>query len=446
MYKSQRLSHRFSRHLIIVGLLSLFTAIVLVFLFVEEIEISILELELLEEKNYIADKITQGQLNHWQSARLDIYYLPDTMSDSVLPDYMQGRSAPFRQELIIDGITYLLRIDDMDGLAGQVYLSQDISILESRLDIIQVTLGGIALAVCVFVLLLARKQSIKLTQPLNRLLRDIQFCERESSQATLTGKYEFQEFDLIAASFNRYVERQRESINREKSFIKLASHELRTPLSVIAGATDVILKRGKVSTHDSLTVDRIRQATTTMQQDVNALLQLSRQPIDEEPSERRNVVDLLAEVSLELERSHADFQNRIEINVTANKPNLPQSQHTQPEVPEAMGRLVFRNLIRNALQHTEDRVIVDISNEDSIYIRDFGHGLPQEMVMSITDHTHTTPSLQQHPTVETTLKENSFGLLIVQLVCERLNWTLELVQSSREGTIIKVNISADQHP
>ena len=123
MSKPRRLSHRFSRHLIVVGLLSLFTAIVLVFLFVEEIEKSILELELLEEKNFITDKIIGGQLNHWQSARLDMYFLPDSMSDDVLPSYMQGLSAPFRQELIIGGTTYLLRIDSMPTLSGQVYLS-----------------------------------------------------------------------------------------------------------------------------------------------------------------------------------------------------------------------------------------------------------------------------------------------------------------------------------
>ena len=69
MSKTQRLSHRFSRHLIIVGLLSLFTAIGLVVLFVEEIEKSILELELLQERDFISDKITENQLNHWESGR-----------------------------------------------------------------------------------------------------------------------------------------------------------------------------------------------------------------------------------------------------------------------------------------------------------------------------------------------------------------------------------------
>jgi len=440
MSKPRRLSHRFSRHLIVVGLLSLFTAIVLVFLFVEEIEKSILELELLEEKNFITDKIIGGQLNHWQSARLDMYFLPDSMSDDVLPSYMQGLSAPFRQELIIGGTTYLLRIDSMPTLSGQVYLSQDISILENRLVIIQLTLAGIALAVCFLVLILARRQSVKLSQPLNRLIGDIQSCEREGSQAVLQGHYEFQEFELIAASFNRYVERQRESISREKSFIKLASHELRTPLSVIAGATDVILKRGKLTTNDSLAVDRIRQSTTTMQEDINALLQLSRQSVESGPSQRRNLIDLLAEVSLELERSQHDFRNRIQLRFDDHENDQARPQKDRYLVPEAMGRLVFRNLIRNALQHTDEMVVIEVTTDLSVLIRDFGAGLPEEVKNRVNQN-----AIQPNPRVDaneqTPLQEISFGLLIVQLVCEQLNWPLELDQSTSQGTVFKVHVS-----
>lgn len=439
MSKSQRLSHRFSRHLIIVGLLSLFTSMVLVFLFVEEIEISILELELLEEKNHISDKIIEGQLNHWQSARLDIYYLPDSMSDSILPSYMQGKSAPSREEIIIDGTTYLLRVDAMETLDGQVYVSQDISILESRLDIILVTLIGIALAVCIIVLLLARRQSIKLTRPLNRLIGDIQSCEKESSQATLQDNYEFQEFDLIAASFNRYVDRQRESIDREKSFIKLASHELRTPLSVIAGATDVILKRGQLDAKDSLTVDRIQQAVTTMQHDVSALLQLSRQSAEPESFSQRNLIDVLAEVSLELERSHPGFQNRIDLHFADHRQHESDPQADRLLIPEAMGRLVFRNLIRNALQHTQGKVVIEVQTNFTVLIRDFGAGLPEAIVDTLSKPQSTSPLNLGVPTTPS-LQVNSFGLLIAQLVCERLDWRLELEQTTSKGTTIRVHL------
>jgi len=420
-------------------LLSLFTAIGLVVLFVEEIEKSILELELLQERDFISDKITENQLNHWESARMDIYYLPDSMSDSVLPDYMRDRSAPFRQELIIDGTTYLLRVDTMTPLSGRVYLSQNITILESRLVIIQVTLFGIALAVCFLVLILARRQAVKLSQPLNRLISDIQSCEQEGSLATLQGKYEFKEFELIAASFNRYVERQRESINREKSFIKLASHELRTPLSVIAGATDVMLKRGQMGTSDSLTIDRIRQATTTMQDDVNALLQLTRQQVELTSSHHRNLIDLLAEVSLELERSHSNFKNRIELLFDDSHKNGAPPQSNSYQVPDAMGRLVFRNLTRNALQHTDGKVVIEVKPDLSVYIRDFGQGLPIDITDTMLGEAIRLP-VEEVSNEKTSLKESSFGLLIVQLVCERLNWTLELEQSTPHGTTIKVTV------
>lgn len=392
-------------------------------LFVNDIEDTILSLELKVDADYFKQQIRPGELQHWKTGRLEAVFLPEGEPESRLPQAFQYRPVPFSEEVDVGEKTLLMNIEQTSRPPGRLFLVQDITIMENQEALVQLTLLAIAAGMLFLGLIVSRESARYLLTPLRRLTQGVQATEPGQSMQRLTADYRDREFEAIAEAFNRFLTALESHIEREKSFVKLASHELRTPLAVISGALDVLEQRQSLSQADHKTLTRIRTATRTMREDTEMLLLLARGKTNHDNVVRVNVLQLVRETIDDLKQTNSEYTDRTKVSLEGPIPVVLSDP--------ALIRTLLRNLLQNALRHTRSAVEVHV-NQQHIRIRDFGSGLPPHVVEKLSAMTSFSKSGQ--------LQDSSFGLLIVQLVCERLDWKLEVEQSGGQGTVFLVTM------
>ncbi|MEX2961851.1 sensor histidine kinase [Microbulbifer sp. TYP-18] len=392
-------------------------------LFFEDVESRALNFELQANADFFKANIEGNKFQHWKTADLEAFFLPQDGSDARLPELFRGREAPSFDEVKIDGKTFLITVEQVNTPSGKLYLAKDFTSMERREFIVEAFLVLFAAIMLVAGFFVSKGSARLLIKPLEKLSRDIRVVKPGVSMQRLKRDYRDIEFVRIAESFNLFLSELEFHIKREKAFVKLASHELRTPLAVISGALEILEQRRDLTEKDQKTLSRIGNATRTMQQDTEMLLQLARGKADDENLTQVNVPRLAEEVVADLGSSNRSFANRAEIISEASVPRI----YTNP----VLVRMLLRNLIKNALVHTPSKVEIHL-DEEQIHINDFGGGLPPPIVSKVTSSSYKESG---------GLQESSFGLLIVQLICERLNWQLEIAQSSKRGTRFVIHMN-----
>ncbi|WP_417545563.1 ATP-binding protein [Marinobacter sp.] len=421
------LTKRLARTLFFLIAVTTATSMFIVELFVNDVEDTILGLELKADAEYFTEQLQQGTFQPIKTAQLEAVFLPEGEADLVLPEYFRSRSLPFSQEIEIGETTLLIVGEQLDQPDGKLFLAQDITIMENRESLVQLALVGVAGFMLLVGFFIARTGAQYLVRPFRKLTHEVMNTSPGSSMRQIDTDYRDQEFCDIAEAFNRFLSALEHHIEREKSFVKLASHELRTPLAVMSGALNVLEQRQSLSAADQKTLARIRRAMQTMRDDTEVLLELARSEASESDARAIVLQEVVQNTIDDLEHGHPDHAGRI--TVYNNSPGLRVTTHP------ALVRMLMRNLLQNALRHTRAEVEVRMI-ENRISVRDFGSGLP----INVTEHLGAVgaPSAITSATGES--GNTTFGLLIVRLVCERLGWDLEIAQSDSDGTEFLIHV------
>ncbi|WP_165856195.1 sensor histidine kinase [Marinobacter sp. JSM 1782161] len=419
------LATRLFRNLFAVSLVTALLSIGAIEVFYEDMEDTILSLELTEEQAYFRKHIQGNSVQQWDTARLKAIFLPAGAPEDALPDYLKGKPAPYSGELELTEATYLVLVEPVDNPPGHLYLSQDISIMEGQELLSQLTVLGVLLGMALIGFVLSRLSARRLVHPLRKLTQQIQATEPAKTMRRLETEYQDTEFADIAGAFNRFLDALEAFVDREKSFVKLASHELRTPLAVMSGALEIIEKRNALSEADQRTLARIRRAANDMQADVNVLLKLARGHVDSDEPEPVSLARITRDTMADLENSQSDQPDRLRFDAAGD-----QTLMTDPPLL----RMLIRNLLQNALKHTRGPVDIELL-ADGLRITDYGRGLPRDVSERLENNISRR---------ERRMQESNFGLLLVQLICERQDWQLDIVGSGPGGTTMDVHFGADQ--
>lgn len=403
------------------------TSMFVIELFVEDVEDTILGLELKADAEFFAGQLQQGNFQPIQTARLKAVFLADGEDDKVLPEYFQNRTMPLSEEVEVGDITLLIHGERLERPAGELFLTQDITIMENRESLVQMILVAVASVMLLIGYFVARAGSRYLVRPFKKLTREVLGTIPGSSMQQIATDYRDQEFCDIAEAFNRFLTALEHHIEREQSFVKLASHELRTPLAVMSGALNVLEQRQSLSMADQKTLARIRRAMQTMRDDTEVLLELARSEASKGSARTIVLQEVIQNTIDDLEQGLPDQAGRI--TVYNNNPGLRVTTHP------ALVRMLLRNLLQNALRHTHDGVEVQLI-ENKISVRDFGSGLPE----NINKHLKIIGAPSAITSTAGEFSNTTFGLLIVRLVCERLGWDLEIPQSNNEGTEFLIHV------
>lgn len=410
------LASRFFRSVAIMLSVNVLVTFVALELIADQFDATLLNGELAREVQVIKGQITKAQVETWRTALVTALYVPDGDVTAELPPMFAGRTSPFAGEVEVGTRTYLVVLERLADPPGNLHVALDISFFgkfERQLHQVTMVVGA---AMVLFGVLLAQIGAKHVVQPLAQLTREIAGLRPGSALGTVYTSYRDRELAEIARTIDNLLRELDAHAKRERGLISLASHELRTPVTVIAGALDVLAGRDTLCADDARVVARIRRATDEMGADIEALLALARRPSQHRSVEAFAPVDLAdiaRSVLHELEGGMPADACRVQLLVTEPAPEVVADP--------ALVRMLLRNLIQNAVHHTRGSVEVKVG-PGGVTISDHGPGLPP-LVLAQLAANNDAP-------------DGGLGLFIVQLICERLGWRLDIRRSDTGGTVL----------
>jgi signal transduction histidine kinase len=178
-----------------------------------------------------------------------------------------------------------------------------------------------------------------------------------------------------------------------------------------------VLKKLSLLDASAPVVARIEHAVEDLSETMVALLYLAREPSHQTGTPEITALhDLLPRLLADHEHLLGDKPARLGTGVIGS---------TFISAPEAMVRIAVSNLIRNAVENTEDGE-VELSLEDFVIsVTDSGSGFnPVEAARRYRD------SLRQ----SVPIRGQGLGLFLIGRICDRFNWKLTIEQAAHGGT------------
>jgi len=314
---------------------------------------------------------------------------------------------------------YHVYIGDDGG--RRLYVAYDITEWEAlERPVINILIAGVVLS-ALLAIVLGFWISSQVIAPVTALSEKVQSLDPSDRHVRVADDFAGAEVSTIAEAFDRYMERLDGFVEREQLFTSAAAHELRTPLAVIQGATDVLAEQSDLPPTAQRATARLRRATRDMREFIDALLFLSREDgpkdLGQAKSDISQIVRQLAE----------DYQHVIEGRPISLEVRADQALSLG--VPPALPAIVIANLLRNAVQNTEEgEVNVSLANS-VLRIADTGRGISEDAQALLFDRGYSTKPV------------GGMGLHLTKRICDRFAWKLTVASTPGKGTTVSVDFS-----
>ena len=239
-----------------------------------------------------------------------------------------------------------------------------------------------------------------------------------------------QEIQPLIQALNDLLARLDVAIDAQRAFVADAAHELRTPLTALRLQVQLAeLAAGDDERRASFSdlKQGLERATHLVQQ----LLTLARQEPGafEQPHAALDLTALMRGVVADF--SAAAAARNIDLGMTAAAAAKVVGN------ADAL-RVLFNNLVDNALRYTPDRGVIDVSIESdadagvvSVSVLDSGPGIPEADLPRVFDRFYRVPGAQAHS------HGSGLGLAIVRQIADAHQATLSLRNTGR-GLCVRV--------
>lgn len=271
-----------------------------------------------------------------------------------------------------------------------------------------------------------------------RIVSDRLYYVRKNGQrfpvVKTTTPVELNEKVIGSIAVFRDVTREREIDRAKSEFVSLASHQLRTPLSIIGWYVESLLtgRVGQPSNEQREYLQEIATSNHRLVDLVNALLNVSRIEmgtlmIDPEPTDIGLVLEsILHEMQILIEKK----------SLTINHSYMEQipSINVDPKVI----RIVFHNLLSNAIRYTPNGGSITISIEEQlekllVKIADTGVGIPRDEQHKIFTKLFRAENARTKEPDGTGL-----GLYLAKAIVERSGGSIAFTSAENKGTTFAV--------
>ncbi|WP_087017872.1 sensor histidine kinase [Thaumasiovibrio subtropicus] len=178
---------------------------------------------------------------------------------------------------------------------------------------------------------------------------------------------------------------------REQDFGRFASHELRTPITVVKGSAELLERLSIDHPLANKAIGRIHAASEEMSLLTDAFLLLGKAEIEDQ---FWSEIDIAAELQRVIQTLLPLYPSRACLIDTATS--------RQPQLaPRSFVVIVLNNLVKNALAYSDDDLKVTLTLEHLIIENNYS---------------------------ETDTAGYGCGLVIVERICERLDWSFEVTK------------------
>jgi signal transduction histidine kinase len=267
----------------------------------------------------------------------------------------------------------------------------------------------------------------RIIAPLRRLTAQVQSRECLAVDASpLAGGYPDDEIGHLAATFDRTVLRLQQALQREAQFTNDVSHELRTALMTIKSSCDLLVEKDQLDDYSRGKIAVIDNATEELQELVGAFLTLAREKPTEEGSAS------LMELVRTGEQAWVEQARARDLILSVED----QSGETSGQIkvyPKSLLRTVLNNLVRNAIYHSRQGKIRLTVTAAGFILCDSGPGVAEKDKKAIFK-----PFFRG-----TTADQNGIGLglSLVQRICQREGWQIEIFDNHPTGCCFQVLLS-----
>lgn len=225
------------------------------------------------------------------------------------------------------------------------------------------------------------------------------------------------EVEALSRALEAMATRMAEHMRRESNFTRDASHEFRTPLTVIRMAADLLAHQQGLDARGQRSVARISAASREMEEVLDALLILARDPAL--PVENIEV-PVLEIVEDRIQMAREQLRSKpVEVHLQIDA--VPQL-----EAPLRVLGVMVGQLLRNAVEYTEAGRILVRLDEDRIEISDTGIGMDPDTLQRAFEPFYRADISKP--------QSKGMGLPVVQRLAERFGWQLQLHSHQGSGT------------
>lgn len=419
------IAKRIHRAIFAVSLISVCVMVLTILIVNEDLEQTMLQVEFAEERNFFLGRNEANVPVTWETANLTIVYVPaQAPLPATMPAVFNDLAPDFSGEITRGAETFLVAIGPTEQ--GRLYIAKNITHFEDRESLFMTALGVIIIGMMLLTLLLAVFSSRRIVNPLRRLADEISGVPVGQNMPRLALNYQDVELHTVAETFNRFLGELESFVKREQSLLNLASHELRTPIAVISGALDIVERRDQLTEADRATISRIRRAANEMGVNINMLLNLARHSGTRAQTSTSSLIALTEQTLEDLDALY-DAKQRVTLSAPAA---------IDISADPIMVQMLLRNLIQNALQHTTHDIQIRLS-PGLIQIVDQGAGLTLEQQAILGGSKRLNQ--ERSPL-------GGLGLYIVTLMCEQLQWELEIAETNVNGTVIHIRTEKNDNP
>ena len=243
------------------------------------------------------------------------------------------------------------------------------------------------------------------------------------SEIRIHSEENFIEFSILQKSFKNMLIRLKEQSQLQIDFVNNASHELKTPIFVIKGYVDMLNDWGK---DDKEVLDEglivLKKEIQNMQELTEKLLFLAKSKNLIAEKNNINLDNVLKEVIDNLSFAYP----KQKINYTSSEIFI--------ESDIALLKLLFKNLIENAIKYGKDNPInIELKKEKKVklIIEDFGVGISEKALPHIFERFYREDEARNRE-----IKSYGLGLSIVKEIISLLDIDIQVESQLGKGTKI----------
>ena len=243
------------------------------------------------------------------------------------------------------------------------------------------------------------------------------------SEIRIHSEENFIEFSILQKSFKNMLIRLKEQSQLQIDFVNNASHELKTPIFVIKGYIDMLNDWGK---NDKEVLDEglivLKKEIQNMQELTEKLLFLAKS---------RNLV--IEKTNINLENVLKEVIDNLSFAYPKQKMNYNLSE-IYINSDEALLKLLFKNLIENAIKYGKDNPInIELKKEKKVkvIIEDFGVGISEKALPHIFERFYREDEARNRE-----IKSYGLGLSIVKEIITLLDIDIQVESQLGKGTKI----------
>ncbi|QQB72896.1 sensor histidine kinase [Fusobacterium canifelinum] len=243
------------------------------------------------------------------------------------------------------------------------------------------------------------------------------------SEIRIHNEENFIEFSILQKSFKNMLIRLKEQSQLQIDFVNNASHELKTPIFIIKGYVDMLNDWGKEDKEvldESLIV--LKKEIQNMQELTEKLLFLAKSRNLTIEKTNINLNDVLKEIIGNLSFAYP----KQKINYSSAEIFI--------ESEAALLKLLFKNLIENAIKYGNDKAInIELKRENKVkvIIEDFGVGISDKALPHIFERFYREDEARNRE-----IKSYGLGLSIVKEIITLLNIDIQIESQIGKGTRI----------